>query len=604
MLSLDDCLTANRPCIFVTCESDIEVLKYLESKRIRDFLSPDKDSYRSPLVDPEIALSIVNKYHTDTISILNSTLSKTEEERNEATNKLLEVPGLNKTSVKKLSEAWATNKDQCIDNYFVYSSTITHAVKLMDLLDKKFMYDDKNSESATAILNNILNRKFQESNLFETYIFLNADNYIADKQIVRKIKDILTRYQLEEEFTVNLIFLSQTVCVPPDLERLSEVVFFDLPNEKQLKETANTVAAKLELEKPSEEIVNNLKGLSLFEVEQAFFQSFKLYENIDLNFIREFKKSSIAKTDLLSLLETNTTFDHVGGAATLKQWIKKSYGGWTVEGKKFGLPLLKGLLLIGLPGTGKSLICKAIGNEWGLPVICFDPSRVFSSRVGESEYNIRRVLQIIENISPCVLFVDEVEKGFAGSQSSTFSDSGVTARVIGTFLTWMQECTQPVFTIATSNNIQYLPPELIQRFDEKFFINLPQMNERIDIFRIHLSRLNRKPGDFELEALAQASTDLSGREIEQALREAMYDAFATKKELSTQIILGVLGKKTNLLSTMGEQLAYILNWVGWNEEKRDGVRARFAHPVEGDNLNRVQDEITKLINDTEKNEQT
>jgi ATPases of the AAA+ class len=200
-----------------------------------------------------------------------------------------------------------------------------------------------------------------------------------------------------------------------------------------------------------------------------------------------------------------------------------------------------------------------------------------------------------------VLFVDEVEKGFAGSQSSTFSDSGVTARVIGTFLTWMQECTQPVFTIATSNNIQYLPPELIQRFDEKFFINLPQMNERIDIFRIHLSRLNRKPGDFELEALAQASTDLSGREIEQALREAMYDAFTLKKELSTQIILGVLGKKTNLLTTMAEQLKYLLDWVGWDEEKKDGIRARFAHPVEGDNINRVQDEIAKLIADTEKN---
>ena len=251
--------------------------------------------------------------------------------------------------------------------------------------------------------------------------------------------------------------------------------------------------------------------------------------------------------------------------------------------------------------THNSLTCKAIGNEWGLPVISFDPSRVFSSRVGESEHNIRRVLQIVENISPCILFIDEIEKGFAGSQSSTFSDSGVTARVIGSFLTWMQDCTSPVFTIATSNNIQYLPPELIQRFDEKFFINLPQMNERVDIYRIHLEKLNRKPKDFELEALAQASTDLSGREIEQALRESMYDAFANKKALSTEVILGVLGKKTNLITTMAEQLKYLLDWVGWDDVKKDGIRARFAHPVEGDSMNRIQDEIARLIADTEKN---
>ena len=527
MLNLDNCLAANRPCIFIACESDIEVLNYLNNEH---------------------------------------------------------------------------NKS---DRYYVYSKTLARTTKLSELIKANFAPPQAKSQSTIDVLHDILHKSFHETNThFESYVFLNANNYIDDAQTIRYIKDIMTRYQLDTDFTVNLIFLSQTICVPPDLERLSEVVFFNLPDDKKLRETSDYVMKKLELDKkdwPSAEVVNNLKGLTCFEIEQAYLQSWQLHKKIDLDFIRNFKKNSIAKTDLLSLMETGLTFEQVGGAATLKTWIKKSFGGWTVEGKKFGLPLLKGLLLVGLPGCGKSLICKAIGNEWGLPVISFDPSRVFSSRVGESEHNIRRVLQIIENISPCILFIDEIEKGFAGSQSSTFSDSGVTARVIGSFLTWMQDCTSPVFTIATSNNIQYLPPELIQRFDEKFFINLPQMNERVDIYRIHLGKLNRKPSDFDLEALAQASKDLSGREIEQALRESMYDAFTNKKELSTQTILGVLGKKTNLITTMAEQLQYLLGWVGWDEDKKDGIRARFAHPVEEGDMDRIQDEIAKLIADTEKN---
>jgi SpoVK/Ycf46/Vps4 family AAA+-type ATPase len=273
-----------------------------------------------------------------------------------------------------------------------------------------------------------------------------------------------------------------------------------------------------------------------------------------------------------------------------------------VEGKKFGLPLLKGLLLVGLPGCGKSLICKAIGNKWKLPIVKFDPSRIFSSRVGDSESNMRRVLQIVERISPVVLFIDEVEKGLAGMQSSTFSDSGVTARVIGTFLTWMQENVSPVFVVATANNIQYLPPELISRFDETFFVNLPQEFEREEIFKIHLEKLGRISlfSENELKKLAANSKDLSGREIEQILRESMYDAYHAKNELSTEIILNALSKKTTLLLTMAEQLKYLLEWVGFDNDKGDGVRARYASPINQLDVSRVNDEIEKLLKDVEK----
>ena len=496
--------------------------------------------------------------------------------------------------------------------FYVYSTTFTDKIPLADVINHKFITKSK-SRSTQEVLSEILNRDFPTQAPAETYIFLDADAYIHDRQNIRKIKDIVSRYQMDENFVVNLVFISQFVSVPPALERLGEIVFFDLPGDKLLRGMSDFLTEKLCLKdevndkgevtkvvKPTDEVINNLRGLTLHEVERAYVQSFHIHKRIDLDFIRNFKKSAIAKTDLLSLMDSSVKFEDIGGMDTLKGWIKKSCGGWSIEGQKFGLPLMKGLLLVGLPGCGKSLICKAIGNQWGLPIVQFDPSRIFSSRVGESEGNIRRVLSIVENISPCVMFLDEVEKGFAGSQSSTFSDSGVTARVIGTFLSWMQDCTKPVFTVATSNNIHYLPPELIQRFDEKFFVSLPQMRERIEIYRIHLSKLKRDPSKFDLEALSQASQDLSGREIEQALREAMYDAFHDGIDISTQIILKVLAKKTSLLITMSESLKSMLTWVGWDKDKKDGIRARFAHPVEEDNLARLQDQINQLIQDVEK----
>ena len=498
--------------------------------------------------------------------------------------------------LKYLKESY-TDRD-----FFVYSTTLSSLQPLSTLIDLKFCAGHNQASSTIEILDSILNRRLsQRTKRIETYVFLDCTSYINDPQVIRKIKDIVTRFQLDCDFLINLIFLSQSINVPMGLERLSEVVFFDLPGEKTLRKAADECAKNLDLkEMPSDEIVNNLKGLTLFEVEQAFTQSYHSYNDVNLDFIRNFKKNSIAKTDLLSLLESNVTFNDIGGMENLKKWIRKSHGGWTVEGKKFGLPLLKGLLMVGLPGTGKSLICKAIGNEWGLPIIAFDPSRIFSSRVGDSESNMRRVLQIVEGISPCVMFIDEVEKSLAGLQSSTFSDSGVTARVIGSFLIWLQECNKPVFTVATANAIQYLPPELISRFDETFFVNLPQAFERQDIFKIHISKIGRDPSKFDLSVLSERSKDLSGREIEQTIREAMYDAYHAGEDLSDKFILDVLSKKTNLLTSMGEQLQYLLTWVGYDEEKGDGIRARFASTVSSLDMDRVNSEIKKLLKDIEK----
>lgn len=530
MMTLDQCMGANRPLIFVVAESDFEVLKHIN------------DKYK----DNELQ---------------------------------------------------------------VYSTTFAGIVPLDQLMKSSFIAKVDRATSTNDSIQSIAQRRFEKANhRFANYIFLDCQSYINDPQAIRGIKDVVSRYQMDENYTVSLIFISQSVNVPMELQRLAEVVFFDLPDDASIKHFINDpktgLVTKLELDSSfkktaQEEIINNLKGLTLYEIEQAFLQSFHIHKSIDLSFIREFKKSSIAKTDLLSLLESDITFDQIGGMDKLKEWIIKSSGGWTVDGKKFGLPLLKGVLLVGLPGCGKSLCMKAIGNEWGLPVISFDPSRIFSSRVGDSEANMRRVLQIVENMAPCILSIDEIEKGLAGMQSSTFSDSGVTARVIGSFLVWLQECTKPVFVIATANAIQYLPPELISRFDETFFVNLPMETERKDIFSIHIKKLDRDPKKFDLQKLAEKSKDLSGREIEQALRESMYDAFTGKQDLSTDIIVNVLAKKTNLLTTMAEQLKYLLKWVGYSEEKNDGIRARYASTPNAMDQSRVQSEIDAMLKEIE-----
>ena len=525
MLTLDQCVGANRPSIFVVGESDVEILKYLSEKHDRG-------------------------------------------------------------------------------NYYVYSTTIAKIVKLKDLLEKKFSPEKTPAQSTFEVLSSILNRTFRETNHhFDTFVFLDCDMFISDRQNIRVVKDILSRYQLDMEYTVNLIFVSQRVCIPPELERLSEVVFFDLPSEQLLKDTSDNLVDKLELkdaQKPTDEVVNNLKGLTLFEVEQAYMQSWQLYQKIDLAFIRDFKKSSISKTDLLTLMETDLTFDSIGGLDNLKQWVKKSYGGWTVEGKKYNLPVLKGVLMIGPPGTGKSMMMKAIGNEWKLPVINLDLSRVFSSRVGDSEANIRRILRIIENTAPCLCVVDEMEKSFAGSQSSTFSDSGVTARILAVFLSWMQDCEKPVFIAGTSNNIMYLPPELISRFDEIFFVNLPQERERQEIFRIHLKIVGRDPDKFDIATLAKNSDDFTGREIQQSIKESLYDAFSKNEEVNTQYILNVLSKKTNITTTFNEQLKALYKWVGWNKDKKDGIRARFASTPDDMDVARIQSEIDSIVGEIEK----
>ncbi|MDO8640051.1 MAG: AAA family ATPase [Nitrosarchaeum sp.] len=241
---------------------------------------------------------------------------------------------------------------------------------------------------------------------------------------------------------------------------------------------------------------------------------------------------------------------------------------------------------------GKSRICEALASEWQLNLIQFDPARVYSSRVGDSEGNMYMALARIESMAPCVLFIDEIEKGFAGIHSSSFSDAGTTARTIGIFLIWMNDNDASVFTVATCNQIHVLPPELVSRFDEIFYVGPPDVSERKEIIAIQIRENGRDPAKFDLDKLAQACQYLSGREIMQSTRESIYRAFALKKQgkvsdLTTDILLSTLQKKIPIVKTMEQQLQNLVKWVGYDKERKDGIRARFA--------NNEMDEIDALF---------
>jgi SpoVK/Ycf46/Vps4 family AAA+-type ATPase len=247
----------------------------------------------------------------------------------------------------------------------------------------------------------------------------------------------------------------------------------------------------------------------------------------------------------------------------MKDWLQKRAVTFTDEARQFGLPAPKGILLLGVQGCGKSLCAKAVSSLWQQPLLRFDMGRMFGSLVGSSEENVRRAISVAESVAPAILWVDEIDKAFAGSQASGVTDGGTTARVFGTFLTWLSEKTAPVFVVATANDISQLPPELLRkgRLDEIFFVDLPSETERAEVFRIHLTKRGRDPQQFDVAALVESSDQFSGAEVEEAIISALYDAFYSGHELATEHVLSALRETVPLAKTMDEQIARLRSWA-------------------------------------------
>jgi SpoVK/Ycf46/Vps4 family AAA+-type ATPase len=282
----------------------------------------------------------------------------------------------------------------------------------------------------------------------------------------------------------------------------------------------------------------------------------------DVDLILEEKRQTIRQTQILDFYPATEQISDIGGLDNLKDWLLRRGGAFSERARQYGLPHPRGLLLVGIQGTGKSLTAKAIAHHWHLPLLRLDVGRLFAGLVGESESRTRQMIQLAEALAPCVLWIDEIDKAFSGADGR--GDSGTTSRVFGTFITWLSEKTSAVFVVATANNIQALPPEMLRRgrFDEIFFVGLPSQEERREIFSVHLTRLRpHNLQTYDLDRLAYETPDFSGAEIEQILIEAMHLGFSQDRDFTTDDILEAASQIVPLARTAQEQIQFLQDWA-------------------------------------------
>jgi hypothetical protein len=431
----------------------------------------------------------------------------------------------------------------------------------------------KNRTSATkeplAALDHVIEQVEPAIFIFKDFHpFLTKNNYA----VTRKLKEIALH--LKNSFKT-IILVAPMMEIPAELEKEITVLNHPLPTRDDLSTLLDQIIAdvrqlkqvKIELDDAGRErLLQAALGLTLGEAENVFAKIIVKSERLSGDGVSEVfaeKQQIIRKSGLLEYYATDEDFAHVGGLAVLKDWLTKRAVAFSDEARAFGLAAPKGILLLGVQGCGKSLCAKAVSNLWQLPLLRFDVGRMFGSYVGSSEENIRRAIAVAESIAPAILWVDEIDKAFAGAQSSGASDGGTTARVFSTFLTWLSEKKAPVFVVATANDISQLPPELLRkgRLDEIFFVDLPKPEERMEVFRIHLNKRGRDAASFNLTQLALATEKFSGAEIEEAINSALYDAFSARKELSTEQILNAVTQTVPLAKTMDEQINNLRAWA-------------------------------------------
>ncbi len=387
--------------------------------------------------------------------------------------------------------------------------------------------------------------------------------------ITRRMRDMVNHLK---ESRKTVILLSPLLIFPSEMEKDIIVLDYSQPERDEMEQSLERVlrsareigGVKLDLTPAMrEQVLAAAQGLTCSEAENVFAKSLVMNRSLDVSIIIAEKKQIIRRSHILEYFETSENMASVGGMPLLKEWLNKRALAFSERARQFGLPEPKGLLLLGVQGAGKSLIAKAIASQWRLPLLRLDLGRLFSELVGSSEQNMRTALRLAESISPCLLWLDELEKGLAGVASSHVSDAGTTARVFASFLTWMQEKTAPVFVVATANDISILPPEALRkgRFDEIFFIDLPSLAERQEIFTIHIRRRGRNPQDFDLEPLAELSENFSGAEIENAVISALYDAFEAGRDLTQTDLLEALRQTIPLARTMEAQIKALRQWA-------------------------------------------
>ena len=413
---------------------------------------------------------------------------------------------------------------------------------------------------------------------YDLHIHFGMKNRNPDYDLVRKLRDLVT-FLKTSQVRKNVFFVAPDLVIPETLQKDITICNFPLPTMEEIKKKLNMMIAqntKVKSDNLSEEDKDRLckgaLGLTLQEAENAFALAMVNDGKIDisdLKIIMNEKMQVIKKTGILEFVESNLGIEDIGGLENLKSWLKKRNNSWSENAKKYCVPAPKGVLITGVPGCGKSLTAKAMSAIWQLPLLRLDLGKIFSGLVGSSEENMRRAIATAEAVAPSILWVDEIEKGLSGVNSG--NDSGVSSRIFGQFLTWMQEKEAPVFVIATANNINNLPPELMRkgRFDEIFFVDIPTINERAEIFKLHLTkRLKNEEVSKNIEInddlcfkLASMTEGFIGAEIEQVVISALYEAFFEERALEFRDLEKTIKNTVPLSTTQKEQILALRAWA-------------------------------------------
>jgi len=400
------------------------------------------------------------------------------------------------------------------------------------------------------------------------YILLDYHPFLEDgnPDVVRFFRELT---MILKGFIKNIIIISSILTIPPELEKDITVLDFPLPKKGEIGKLYDDIKGDVEhdgrippINGNKQHVIRALTGLTETEIENILYKSIIKHRRFDIDTIISIKKQIIRKAGKLEYFHTTESIDNVGGYDNFKEWINKRGNAFSDEARSFGIPYPKGVLLLGVQGCGKSLLCKCAASLWKVPLLRLDMGRIMAGIVGSSEDNMKKALDLAVDVAPCILWIDEVDKAFSGLGSSNFSDGGTTDRVVASFLTFLQENTAPVFVMATANAIQGLPPALIRkgRIDEIFWMDLPSPSERADIFRIHITKRGRDVENYNIPALVDVSHKYSGAEIEASIVSGLYDAFDDGVELCNDHIINSLKTAVPLSITMAESINAMRQW--------------------------------------------
>ncbi len=433
--------------------------------------------------------------------------------------------------------------------------------------------------------------KHKDAGLF---LFKDFHPYLKDggqnvSLIIRMIRDLVNDLK---DTPKTMLWVSPVLHIPPELEKDVTVLDMPLPSEKEYRrilqgyidQYQDNPRVLIDLDEEGVDgILKACEGLTLCEAENSLAKAIVSRGRLDSQDIKAIlgeKEQIIRKSGILEYTATVENFGAVGGLGNLKQWLRQRNLAFSQRARDFGLPHPRGVLLVGVPGCGKSLCAKAVAAEWQKPLLKFDLGRVFGSLVGESEERMRKALRTAEDVAPAILWIDELEKGLAGAGGGA-GDSGVSARVFGSLLTWMEEKAKPVFVVATANDINSLPPELLRkgRMDEIFFVDLPTPQERAEILMIHLARRRRDPAQYDVAKVVHTTEGFNGAELEEVVISALYEAFSEdRKELTTDHLCRAAAEIVPLSRSRRNEIEALRKWAGANcrvaaeQEKKPGER--------------------------------